>query len=101
MKAAKNKHLIWVIIFAIVSVVVIILIVSKKAAANSPDPSYFPLKYGDANVYVQSFQQWLIKQGENMPSGADGIFGDETKAALLQKLGITEIDITTYKKYIS
>lgn len=50
----------------------------------APEPKYHPtLRKGDAGIYVVEMQEDLLKAGEKLPRfGADGIFGNETLAAL-------------------
>lgn len=43
-----------------------------------------PVAYGQTSAAVKQLQQFLISQGIQIPAGATGYFGDQTKTALTQ-----------------
>jgi peptidoglycan hydrolase-like protein with peptidoglycan-binding domain len=104
-----------IIALVLVAVLVIAILIAaymkkkkaaKEATANSNTLSssgaVFPIKYGDQSEYVRTMQTWLVSQGASLPVyGIDGIFGDETKAALKVVTGKNEMDYESYSKIIN
>lgn len=109
MKKAKMTKKGWIItlIIAVIIVVVIWFIVrSKKQAVDEPENETenngFPLKYGSRGENVEALQSWLISQGQSLPLfGVDGIFQDETQAALLAQTGKNTITETEFNELIN
>lgn len=99
MKKPKKTGLIIIsILVLLVGLIVFFTIRQKKQAIGN---DYFPLQFGDSNEYVKALQQWLISEGATLKSGADGIFGDETKAACISVLGTDSVDYKTYNSKIA
>lgn len=125
----KNKKIIIIIIVAVVLICVILFIVlpkiksnkqtkqdeelkakltDKKAVAEVPTKSeyesYFPIKKGDNNSWVKMLQKAMIdKYGfATLPKyGADGIYGNETEAALIKLKLPTTIYLSTFYKLLN
>jgi peptidoglycan hydrolase-like protein with peptidoglycan-binding domain len=65
---------------------------TTSGSQGSVRPPSVPLQPGGSGTNVQQLQQWLISQGESIPAGATGYYGDQTKSALAswqQKQGVS------------
>lgn len=104
MKKGKKGLIIAFVIVAVIGLIIFLLTRKKKDSTNGSsdiatgEESYFPLMVGDNNQYVSRLQTWLVSKGENLPSGIDGIFGDETKQALFRLTGKYSFSYEDYKK---
>ena len=58
------------------------------------------MKYGDENADVMELQKRLIDMGYNIPAGATGYYGTQTKKAISIYQSVAGVPLSWYEKYI-